>query len=289
MDDVYQPESPQSPSPGAALAAARTLQGLSVEQVAGKLKLAVFQIRAIEADNHGALPGDVFARGFIRNYARLLKLDAEPLMAALARQNALKHPQPDSRLLHDAKTMGKGRGVVMVPAHHRRLPLTTIAIITVCVVGALAFYEFALNEPNSAAPVAQPAAQSVTQGQPTPAPAAAGGEVVSSPVPVPAPLSMLTVEAALRDDLQKQASETALRNGGLHFLFSKESWVEVRDGLGNILFSKINNPGTEHRVVGDPPFSVVVGNAQGVRLAYKGNPVDLAAHATADVARLRLE
>jgi cytoskeleton protein RodZ len=37
-----------------------------------------------------------------------------------------------------------------------------------------------------------------------------------------------------------------------------------------------------------PPFAVVVGNAQGVRLTYDGKPVDLAPHTRIDVARLVL-
>ncbi len=64
-------------APGAALAAAREALNLSVAEVARQLKLSVSQIEALEAGAYEKLPGPVFVRGFIRNYARLLRLDPE--------------------------------------------------------------------------------------------------------------------------------------------------------------------------------------------------------------------
>lgn len=71
------------PSPGAQLAARRQQFGWTVEQVASQINLAPRQIEAIEADDFAALPGMAVARGFVRAYAKLLKLDATPLMAQL--------------------------------------------------------------------------------------------------------------------------------------------------------------------------------------------------------------
>ena len=76
---------------------------------------------------------------------------------------------------------------------------------------------------------------------------------------------------------------------GLRFVFNGQSWVEVRDAEGKVIYSRTNAAGTERRVLGDPPFSVVVGGASGVQLTYNGSPIDLAAYATDDVARLQLD
>lgn len=57
---------------GRILAAAREAQGLTVAQVADKLKLTSRQIEAIEAEDAARLPEPVFVRGFVRNYARML-------------------------------------------------------------------------------------------------------------------------------------------------------------------------------------------------------------------------
>ena len=57
----------------------------TVEQVASQLNLAPRQILAMEADDYGALPGMAVARGFIRSYAKLLKLDSGPMLAQIAK------------------------------------------------------------------------------------------------------------------------------------------------------------------------------------------------------------
>jgi cytoskeleton protein RodZ len=77
----------------------------------------------------------------------------------------------------------------------------------------------------------------------------------------------------------KKSSEPvneALR--GLRFVFNGDSWVEVRDADGKVVFSRTNAAGTERRVQGDPPFNVVVGGASNVQLTYNGTAVDLAAY-----------
>ena len=70
-------------SVGAALRAAREAAGLSADAVAQQLKLHPRQVRAIEEDDYGRLPGRTFVRGFVRNYARLVNLDADAIVAAL--------------------------------------------------------------------------------------------------------------------------------------------------------------------------------------------------------------
>ncbi len=257
-------------SPGAVLAAARVAQGFTVENVAGRLKLASYQIQAMESDDFGALPGAVFARGFVKNYARLLKLDTEPLIAAMALLEA-PAPRQDVRLLPDAKSNNGLKGAALEPARHRRLFVS--AMVVACVVGILAYYEFGSHD--SSVPVLARQAPEALAPPPS--------------VHLPAALPPAAVPPVLQDEVATSAAPVADGIRGLHFLFSKESWVEVQDRLGNILISKVNLQGTEHRVQGEPPFKVVVGRAHGVQLAYNGKPVDLAAHATEDVARLRLE
>jgi cytoskeleton protein RodZ len=69
--------------PGACLAEARIAHGLSIESVAQQLKFAPRQIEALEADRYDALPGVTVVRGMVRGYARLVQLDAGPLLDAL--------------------------------------------------------------------------------------------------------------------------------------------------------------------------------------------------------------
>src|SRR3990172_6628531 len=70
-------------SPGRTLREARERLGLSVADVANQIKFATRQIDALEADNFQQLQGATFLRGFVRSYAKILHLDAQPLLDQL--------------------------------------------------------------------------------------------------------------------------------------------------------------------------------------------------------------
>jgi len=73
---------------GALFKETREAMHMSVGDVAQHLKLSSAQVEALEADEHDKLPGAVFVRGFIRNYARLLGIDATPLLAPVETRKA---------------------------------------------------------------------------------------------------------------------------------------------------------------------------------------------------------
>ncbi len=70
-----------SETAGKKLTVAREGWGLSVQEVADNLNLGVNIIEAVEADEYDKLPGSTFARGYIRAYANLLRIDADELIA----------------------------------------------------------------------------------------------------------------------------------------------------------------------------------------------------------------
>ena len=82
---------------GQELAAAREARGLALADVAQSLKFAPRQLEALEQERFDALPGATFARGMVRSYARLLKLDPEPLVERISGRCEV----PDSSRLAD--------------------------------------------------------------------------------------------------------------------------------------------------------------------------------------------
>ena len=79
---------------GEELARARTAHGLSLADVAQQLKFAARQIEALEQGRYEDLPAGTFARGMVRAYGRLLRLDAEELVGRMAARVAA----PDNAL-----------------------------------------------------------------------------------------------------------------------------------------------------------------------------------------------
>ena len=56
---------------------------MNIEDVARQLRLSVRQVTALEEDDYDKLAGGTFLRGFVRNYAKLLQMDAAPLLQRL--------------------------------------------------------------------------------------------------------------------------------------------------------------------------------------------------------------
>jgi len=75
-------------SVGQTLRAAREKMGLSVNDVANRIKFATRQVESLEADDYAKLPEAAFVRGFVRSYARLLELDAAKLISGLPSSHA---------------------------------------------------------------------------------------------------------------------------------------------------------------------------------------------------------
>ena len=70
-------------SVGQILREAREAQGMTLDAAAMRLRLMHRQVAAIEADDFDSLGQIVFARGFVRNYARLLGLAPDELLASM--------------------------------------------------------------------------------------------------------------------------------------------------------------------------------------------------------------
>jgi cytoskeleton protein RodZ len=100
-DESIKPEIPAGPlTPGATLRQGREERGWTIEQVAGQLYLAPRQVVALENDDYASLPGMSIVRGFMRSYAKLLKIDPAPLLASVGSETRLgEEPLPARKSL----------------------------------------------------------------------------------------------------------------------------------------------------------------------------------------------
>src|SRR3982750_2873759 len=113
-------------APGNVLATARHALDLSVSDVARHLKLSPAQVEALEAGAYERLPGPVFVRGFLRNYAKLLGIDPQPLLRSIDSQSA--QPAIADRRPHAPQVVMEDR-----PS---RWPLYTV-LVAALIVGVL--------------------------------------------------------------------------------------------------------------------------------------------------------
>jgi transcriptional regulator with XRE-family HTH domain len=83
-------EPPETRLVGHRLREAREKQGFSLTDVERQTRIPRQYLQALEADQFGILPAPVYARGFLRNYARFLGLDENELLMGIT----LGDPQP---------------------------------------------------------------------------------------------------------------------------------------------------------------------------------------------------
>lgn len=283
QDGVAGQQDQEKLSPGRMLAEARERAGLSVDEVARQLRLAPRQVEALESDDHAKLPGNTFVRGFLRNYAKLLQIDPEPLLAGSQEMQAQTQDQLIVVPSSSVEFGGKQRLLPFSDRPHKSWPKFAAAIIVAALF--LSWGVFELIQRQQQPPHSEPV-KSV------------GETALSLPLPQPQEEIKLPAlpEPATKQETQPAQtpapiSEAAVDTGGqlLSFVFDEDAWVEVKDKNGKIVFHQLNPKGSQQSVRGTPPFSLTVGNAAHVRLSYNGKPVDLAPHIKVDVARLILE
>ena len=64
----------------------REKQGMTIADIEKGTSIRALYIECIERGNIEGLPGMVYAKGFVRNYASFLRLDAEKLMQQFAEE-----------------------------------------------------------------------------------------------------------------------------------------------------------------------------------------------------------
>lgn len=281
-----------SAGPGARLRAAREAAGLSLDQVAQQLKLAPRQVKALEDESFGELPGRTFSRGFVRNYARLLHLDAGDLLAHLP--DAAQAPALESPTLHSTGTMMAELPSSSAPKAGFGRWLIPLILIG-CIVGAAA-YEWYRGGLSNIEPVHQVASVSERHAQDsTAAPATAPSTVTLSNPLTSIPPAQPGVET--HDSVTAgadvapavtPAADAAPDDAPLVITYQGPSWTEVRDATGQVVVSRLMAPGSVEPIKGTPPFDIILGNARVATLAYRGKPIDLVPYTRQNVARLTL-
>lgn len=264
-------------SVGQILREAREAQGMSVEDASMRLRLMHRQVAAMEADDFASLGQPVFARGFVRNYARLLGVDAEALLARIGGATA----EPPL-ILQTAPQLPRS----WLTSPWLILLLLGMLVLVVAPVGLYLW----LNSDVSESPAPRPAP--VAQTAPLPATVV---EPAASPAPGVSPAGAAPAGGVAAEKPAVAASPAgptvapAASGSVLHLEFGAESWTEIRDARKRNLHRQLNPAGSRVDVTGQPPFEVVIGNAPQARLTYNGRPIDLKPFTDSTVARFTLE
>ena len=283
---------------GMALREARERLGMSVNDIADRVKFAPKQVEALEANDFVHLPRATFLRGFVRSYARVVQLDEAVLIAALPVESApqtvarppvmnVAFPAMQSLRRVNALWLAGALGVVLVLVLFILLydggPAATPTEVVV--------ESLPLPAPDAAASaVAAVAAVQPDEVAKAPAIVRTTEPVKASPIAAtPAPQSVAASAPAVTD--KPPVPLELLKRRPLHFVFSADVWAEVIDVNGDILLSRTNPAGSE-KWIGGPkraPYDITIGHPESVKLYYRGKEIDLSPYAGMGTARLKVE
>ncbi len=321
---------PDARGVGQQLRSAREAKNLTLAEAAQSLKLAPRQVAAIESEDWGALPGNTMIRGFVRNYARVLNLDADALMRGLdatrmQRTLQLEASAGTSSHLPQAGDQAERRDYLAVVGGLVLLVLALLAYFYVPQdfwaeqLAALTGSETSQTAAETQTSLSQPgevAAPLTVLGTVTPAPSAAekpdAADVPGAAVVPEGQAPTVAGTAAKADakadgkaaaaaetsaaakpesaaELKSEVAPEAAPADVLKLSFTQAAWIEVRDARGEVIAFGVKPAGSQQELKGQPPFSLVLGNAKYVAVEYKGKPVDLGPHTSKGVARLSVE
>ncbi|MBX9902277.1 MAG: DUF4115 domain-containing protein [Burkholderiaceae bacterium] len=311
------------PSVGSMLATARTEQNWTLADIAEKLKLSTKQIVALESNQFEALPSMVVVRGFIRSYARFLRLDVDAVLNLLP-------PEPPAIPLSEhlkpslSTPFVESRLSLMNRQNQNHFYLIGVAVVGVLLMAFLLFQKFDLSQ---YFPLAQKAVSS-TDSASVRAPLSANPAPVQSPEIVQSQASVAPVEEVKQvkqaaeapsvssaentinsltpvkntatnstsasaanaslaaEKLQSNSVVEPVKKEQLQLTFSQDSWIQVKNAKGTVLTSHLSKAGTVESFDVDDTLQVRIGNAAGVKASLRGNVLELSPDKGSNVANL---
>lgn len=322
-------ENPESlPAPGPQLKAAREARGMKIQDAALQLHLQVSAVEAIENSAYDQLPAPTYVRGYLRNYAKLVGLDGDELVAAYSYADQ-----------HEPRIEMPARPTSQVSSSDRPVQIFTFIISLGLVLLLLAWWQsrnvqddFSLdlwpatsgsNEADTARAVSSRASQEsiVTLEQPAgldyPLRVIHHPQITRlDPVDTDADddsVSLMTGEdqtiATTVDNNTNTPADTAndtapavgtvpvapandagniTNEPALLLDVKSESWIEIQDANGTRLYMGLATAGEQLRFTGTLPLDVVIGNAGGVQAQYRGEPINMEASTRSGVARFQV-
>ncbi|OGT21265.1 MAG: hypothetical protein A2V90_04730 [Gammaproteobacteria bacterium RBG_16_57_12] len=261
--------------PGAVLRQGREARGLTQQAVASALHLKLHIIAALESDDFDHLPEPIYVRGYLKNYARLLRLPAEPLIEQYL---ASAH---NSKELPEFIPPPQEKKTNVGPQNKIVLPLVAAAVIG-SIILVLVMDNESAQETIAVTPAVDTKSDTNIIQMDMGAPPANPGDTNQMPESGGKDTAVQSAAIATTQNVE-------IRQGvDLVLTYETESWTEIVDATGNRVLFGLMHPGDTRKVHGMAPFEVLLGNAQGVTIEYNNSPFDLKSRIRKDTAKFKL-
>lgn len=296
---------------GSQLSAARIQMGLSLQQVADQLKLSQRQIVSLENNQFDDLPKMVIVRGFVRSYAKLLKLDPAPIIACLPAEAGVSGLVTDLRPTLATPFMESRTPFLGRQDSNNRKYLIGAGLLAACALIFLGvqkleksdYFKSLISSESTKKPVEVVPEKVAENIEPAP--------VVTQAIPKPATPAVPTVLATVNENKpesqdqvasqaqvvpdERPASNAAVTppqtvvpmvpavtpavdsgNNQLKLKFRQDSWIQVKRENGTVVTSHLAKAGTEEVFDMKEALQLRIGNAAGVDGWLRGKSMGIA-------------
>ncbi len=254
----------------------REMRGVTLAEISATTKISIRLLEALEAEDFSKVPGGIFARSFIRAYARYLGLDEERV---LAEYELVAQPRGDFNLNRLTSTQSLPR------RESSRTLLLPLLLAAAMLSGGYALFRYShrvaempgsMSNPAQVPAARTPAASPSHEGSTSPiAPSLAPSEpAVGSSSPT-SPGSQTPLDTAKSSPNQSGLLPAGTRGseagGGLVLQVAaiERAWVTV-DADGKTTLQRVLNPDEIQTLKAKDYFDVTTGNAQGIILTLNG-------------------
>jgi cytoskeleton protein RodZ len=279
--------SPSSAAPGegagALLRAARQQQGLHIAALAAAIKVAPAKLEALEAGRYDELLDTTFTRALALTVCRVLKIDPAPVLAQLPGTPATGLARVDGGLnMPFRERPGRVDPATWAPWRHpvlwagAALLVAAAAFVLVPSVPGLDRIGPAIDAaPPAVMPPSAAGLPPLLSESPAPAVADEAASAALSAVGASAAAPALAGAAPAAVSALPAASAAGGEAFSLRAL--QATWVQVVDGGGQTLMSRLVPAGETVALTAQPPLRVKIGNVRGTELSFRGKTVELAA------------
>lgn len=304
----------QRVNPGESLREARESKGWAVDEVAGQLNLSPLRLSQIEAGAFDKLPGNTFARGYVRAYGKLLGMDQSRLVLEFDQFTGSDAVGSDVHSL----------GHIEEPVRYSQRILRFVSFALLVALAGVGFYwwqeqaaQLAGESPvTSIEQVEVDGADGMTQIHPLDEPEdqavlAAQGDTELNLMPAIAEVAAeseldgAAEQAAAEpagEELQAELAATdspvpantteslavAAGEGMVSVSYVADCWTQLTDASGKVLFSALKRKGDSLQLAGKAPLELRLGFARGAQVSYNGQAVDVTPYITGETARIKL-
>jgi cytoskeletal protein RodZ len=281
----------------------RETKGLTIDEVASKTRIRTDFVKALEDGNFAKLPDQVFARGFVRSYARSLGLDEDDAIHRFAQSAGAYYDKQGERerlKVRQAEEERKRKSNRKAVAIAIGIAILTLIFLLSREQSSLLVRRSSSDSPPSAskrtippiqesqdappsqqAEVVPPAPKTKPSESPV-VPAKASVENNAEPVPAPASTASVVPELAapapssLGSDgplggISLEGSGATEGQLALDLEATELSWVVVQIDGGSPQEALLR-PGEKARWKGQDQFILTLGNAGGVKAELNGKP-----------------